>query len=280
MSRVCSRLYPLLLIVCCLLPASARAVESPDGKRMTVYGLFRQSAQGGILLESPEEPGVVYLPFDATAIMSDVLNIQVQVRGELRDTFTRDGKTVRVLAVTDIKPMTAEYGSTRVIDQAAFGLPGADTVQIRVYHDATCYLYDRYAVLERQAPGFVGHALRVLARHPDNDPAAACENLQGEPLFTIDHAADYTFAGLSGETLLLQKGLPQQVHGLMAVNLAQARQILDTVVVPGETITGHVLGYRQQVQAPCPAGKIAARPMTLNFVTGRSRDIGKTVCWP
>lgn len=280
MSRVFSRLHLFLVFVCCLVPVSAPAVEIPVGTAMTVYGVFHQSPQGGIVLECPQEPGVVYLPFDATAIMSDVLNIQVQVRGEIRDSFMRDGKTIRVLAVTDITPLRAEYGATRVIDQAAIGLPGADAAQIHLYHDATCYLYGRYAVLERLAPGFVGHSLRVLARQPDDDPDAVCEGLQGAHLFTVDHATDDTFAGLSGDTLLLQKGLPQQVHGLMAINLVKARQTLDAVVLPGETITGHILSYRQKAQTRCPAGKIAARPMTLNFTTGRIRDIGKIVCWP
>lgn len=279
MSRVRFPVCSLLVLVCCLLPAVALAFDIPVGTRLTIYGLFHQTPQGGILLSCPQEPDIVYLPFDPSAIMSDVFDIQVQVRGTLQATFQRDGKTVRVLSVTHITPLRSDYGETHVIDHAAFGLPGADAPQIRISHDATCYLYERYAVLERQAPGFNGHVLHILARNPGDDPAAECANFQGTPLFSIDHAADYTFAGLSGNTLLLQKGLPQQLHGLMAVNLAQARQTLDAVVVPGEAIAGDVLNYRQQAHAQCPTGQIAVRPMTLDFATGRIRDIGRPVCW-
>jgi hypothetical protein len=247
--------------------------------------MFQQRPEGGIVLTCPQEPDVVYMPFDSGSIMGDVLHIQVQVRGEIRDSFVKNGKTVRILAVSAIKPLTAEYGATRVTSQTSFGLPGADATTIHAYLNKTCYLYARYAVLELQSAFADGHVLRVLARDPQDDPSAVCENLQGKHLFEIPNGGDFTFAGLSGDTLFVQNGPPKAVHGLMAVNVARQRQTLNAVVVPGTTIAGRTLRYKETAanrtgKSSCPAGKVAARPMTLDLVTGRTSTVGKAGCWP
>jgi hypothetical protein len=271
-------LMPVMLLLgswLCPLPALA----DTEAKPITVYGLFHQTSQGGIVLNCPQEPDVVFLPFDSGAIMRDVLDIQVQVRGEIRDSFVRDGKTVKVLAISAITPMKAEYGATTVTSQTAYGLPGTDPVQIHAYPDRTCYLYDRYAVLERLANYSDGHGLAVLARNAGDNPAAVCETLEGTPLFTIPNGGDFTFAGLTGDTLLVQNGSPKAVHGLMAVNLSQQKQTLNATVVPGSAVTGRTLRYGQTVAGSCPNGATAARPMALDLVTGHGKDIGKTSCW-
>jgi hypothetical protein len=270
-------LVAVFLIGCWLWPLPA--VSGTDADQVTLYGVFQRSPQGGIVLACPQEPGVVYLPFAAGAVMDNELGIQVQVRGEIRDSFVRDGTTVRVLAVSSIRPMREEYGSTRVTDVAAYGLPGTDAVQIHAYAETTCYLYDRYAVLERQADVPDGHSLRVLQRGPGDNPAAVCESLQGRPLFEIPNGGDFSFAGLSGETLFVQNGPPQAVHGLMAVNLAQQKQTLNTTVIPGSAVAGRVLRYQQTVPGACPAGAIAARPMAFDLATGRTTETGKASCW-
>lgn len=274
------RAFPILAFLCgCWLWPLATLGTADAADQVTIYGVFRQSPQGGILLTCPQEPGVVYLPFDPGAIMGDVRDIQVQVRGEVRDSFQRDGKTVKILAVSAITPMKAEYGATTVTQQASFGLPGTDPVEVHAYPDKTCYLYARYAVQEKLAPYSDGHLLRVLTRNAADNPAAVCEDLQGTPLFAIPNGGDFRFAGLTGDTLLIENGPAQAVHGLMAVNLAQEKQTLDATVVPGSAVLGRTLHYRQKVAGNCPDGATATRPMTLDLITGHAKDVGKMRCW-
>lgn len=273
-----SRLVPLLF-ACWLWPLAVSTAAWAADRTLTLYGVFHQTSEGSIVFHCPQQPEVVYLPFDPGSIMGDVLDIQVQVRGEIRDSFQRDGKTVHILAVSAIKPLTAEYGATTVTRHARFGLPGADAADIHAYSDKTCYLYARYAVLERLAPYSDGHSLRVLARNASDDPSAVCEDLQGTPLFAIPNGGDFHFAGLAGDTLLVQNGPPKAIHGLMAVNLARKKQTLEAVVAPGSAVVGRSLRYDRKVAGTCPDGGIAIRPMTLDLVTGRVKDVGKTRCW-
>lgn len=266
----------LLLVFWSLLLTSLTAVASD---RVTLYGMLHQTDQGGIVLECPQEPGVVYVPFDPTSIMADTLDIEVQVRGETRDSFMRQGKTFRILAVTDVKPLRAEYGSTTVTANEAFGLPGTDRAQVHAYFNKTCYLYERYAVLVRLPVGYVGHALLVLNRNPGDAPDAICEALQGSPLYELDDN-QAAFAGLAADTLFFTIGRTQEPHTLVAVNLARQQQVLNASVVPGAAVAGQTLRYRQQVGTTCPEGKTAARPMALDLVTGRAKNLGKATCWP
>ena len=266
-----------LLCLFLTLPLAQSAALASDS--VTVYGVLRQSDQGGIVLECPQEPGVIYLPFNPHTILADLLNIEVQVRGEIRDTFMRQNTTVRILAVSDIKPLRAEYGSTTIIDQAAIGLPGTQPAEIHNYFNRVCYLYDRYAVLTRQPTNYAGHALRVLVRNPGDAPDAVCENLEGTPLYELDND-QAGFAGLSGDTLFVAIGQPRVPYTLVAINLARQQQTLNALVVPDANVAGQTLHYRQQVQAACPADKIAVRPMALDLVTGRGKELGKATCWP
>lgn len=281
MHRVCALVCGVLCLGWCLgvaAPAWSGAAET------AVYGVLRQSPQGGIELVPPEEPHVVYIPFDPGSIMSDWIGLQVQMRGVVRDSFSRDGTTYRVLAVSQVRPLTAEYGNTTVTDHAAYGLPGTDPVQIHAYFNKACYLYARYAVLERQSSDADGHSLRVLERQPQDDPAAVCEHLQGTPLFKIPNGGDYTFVGLSGDVLFVRNGSASDMHGLMAANLAQQRQILNATVVPGAHVDGHTLHYRQVLSTGsgprCPSGKTAVQGMVLDLTSGMTRHEGKTTCWP
>ena len=282
MNRIRAAFLPLACLVwCLLLPAPARA----DTGEITVYGVLQQSPQGGIELLCAEEPDVVYVPFDPGAIMSDLIGLQIQARGVVRDTFVRNGKTIRVLAVSHLRPLTAEYGSTTVTAQASYGLPGTDPVQIHAYHNKTCYLYARYAVLERLSDDADGHSLRILARQPGDAPAAVCEHLEGTPLFKIPNGGDYAFAGLSGDVLFVRNGPAAAVHGLMAANLPRQQQLLEATVVPGAGVSGHTLRYQAVVLATeqkslCPEGKTAIRAMTLDLLAGKTRKIGKPTCWP
>lgn len=269
------RVHPLhLLWIWLLTCASAAASDS-----VTLYGELRQTDDGGIVLHCPQEPGVVYLPFNPNIILRDLLNIQVQVRGEIRDSFQRDNTTMRILAVDSVKPMRAEYGDTTVLSRAAIGLPGTEPAEIHNYFNRACYLYDRYAVLTRQPTGYAGHALRVLVREPGDAPDAVCENLEGRPLYELDDP-QAGFAGLSGDTLFIAIGQPQVPYTLVAINLARQQQMLNAQVVPDATVAGKTLRYHQQVNVACPQGKIAVRPMTLDLVTGRGKEIGKVGCWP
>jgi hypothetical protein len=285
MRRIIPPFIALCFFLCCLWPGPLPAASDAPAKLTTVYGMLRQSPEGGIVFVSSQEPDVVYLPFDPGAIMGSLLNIEVRLRGEIRDSFTRQGKTYRVVAVADIEPMKDEYGNTAITENASFGLPGSDPVQIHAYHGKTCYLYAHYAVLEILAMNSDGHALRVMTRTAADAPAAVCEDLEGMPLFEIPDGGDFSFAGLSGDTLFIQNGAPSQIHGLMAVNLATKTQTLDATVPPGATVSKGVLRYQQKmadggVKKVCPAGQTATRPMVLDMKTGKSREVGKTVCWP
>jgi len=219
MHRAVPSFFVFCVLMCALsLVYPVAAIAEPETKKTVLYGMFRQSPEGGVEFVSPQEPDVVYVPLDAASIMADVLNIQVQVRGEIRESFARQGKTTRILAVEDIRPMTAEYGATRIEKDKAVGLPGADPAEVHAYHDKTCAAYDRYAVVETLADYSDGHTLRLLARTAADAPAAVCGNLQGTPLFEIPNGGDFAFAGISGDTLFVQNGPTDAVHGLMAVN--------------------------------------------------------------
>ena len=265
--------------VCCAIPN-----EEGEGAKKTLYGMFRQTRQGGIEFVSPQEPEVVYLPFDAASILDNFLNIQVEVHGEIRDSFQRNGKTVRILAVADIHPLTAEYGATRITKSAAVGLPGTASAEVHSYQNMTCFLYDRYAVLETPADYTDGHTLRLLARTEADAPAAVCENRQGRPLFEIPNGGDFTFAGMAGDTLFVVNGPADATHGLMAVNVATKKQTLDATVTPGTALAKGSLSYKEVLPAgrapSCPAGKTAVRPMALDLASGKATPAGKPACWP
>jgi len=285
MYRILSPILALCFLSGCLWGDPALAASDPETNLTTLYGMFRQSPGGGIVFTSPQEPDVVYLPFDPGAIMGDVLNIEVRLRGTIRDTFTRQGKSYRVVAVVDVKPMTAEYGATTITDKASFGLPGTDAVQIHAYHDRACYLYARYAVLEKISTTSDGHSLRVLSRTAADAPDAVCENLEGTPLFEIPNGGDFAFAGLTGDTLFVQNGQPEKLHGLMSVNLTTRQQTLNATVTPGAALRKGVLHYRQLVPAgttkkACPAGGNVTRAMLFDLKSGISRQAGKIACWP
>lgn len=284
MHRFFFPLLAILFLACCLPDDSALAASDTEARKMTFYGMFRQTPEGGIVFINAQEPDIVYLPFDPGTIMSDVLDIKVQVQGEIRDSFTRQGKNYRILAVADIRPMTAEYGATTIDAGQRFGLPGADPAQVHAYHNKSCYLYEHYAVIETLAAYTDGHTLRVLAHAATDAPDAVCETLEGTPLFEIPNGGDFAFAGLSGDTLFVQNGPPEAVHGLMAVNLAAQQQTLNTTVVPGTTIDKGALRYREKLpeaaaKKACPATKAALQDRTLDLKTGKSRDVGKVICW-
>ncbi|EHJ49578.1 hypothetical protein DFW101_3582 [Solidesulfovibrio carbinoliphilus subsp. oakridgensis] len=285
MHRLLFPILALCVLACAATGDPALAASEQDPRKVTLYGMFHQTPEGGIVFNNAEEPDAVYLPFDPGSIMGEVVNIQVQVQGEIRDSFTRQGKNYRILAVSDIRPMTAEYGSTTIEQGQRFGLPGADAGQIHAYHDKTCYLYDRYAVLETLASYSDGHTLRVLAHAPGDSKDAVCENLEGRPLFEILNGGDFSFAGLSGDTLFVRNGPADAIHGLMAVNLATQKQTLDATVVPGSSLDKGTLRYSELLgphaaQKFCPAGQTAIMPMALDLKTGTPRDAGKPVCRP
>lgn len=283
MRRPLFRILALVLLSLALGAEPIQAASESDALKKTLYGMFRQTAEGAINFIDAQEAGVVYIPFDAKAIMSDVLNIEVQVQGSIVESFTRNGASYRIIAVDSIKPMTAEYGATTVTAGQHPGLPGTDAAQVHAYHNKTCYLYDRYAVLDRLAAYSDGHDLRVMARTAADAPAAVCESLEGTPLFEIPNGGDFTFAGLSGDTMFIQNGPPDAVHGLMAVNLAAQKQTLDANVVPGASVAKGVLRYPEIVAAGkdkpiCPAGKTAVREMTLELKSGKRAAAGKVAC--
>lgn len=276
-------LLPLVVAFLVLGSAPATAATDADTAKKTLYGMFRQAADGALNFIDAQEPGVIYIPFDATAIMSDDLNIKVQVQGSVVESFTRGGTTYRILAVKSIKPLTSEYGATTITPGQHPGLPGTEAATVHAYANKTCVLYDRYAVLEHATAYANGASLRVLARTPGDNPDAVCEALEGRPVFKISNGDDFTFAGLSGDTLFVQNGQADAVHGLMAVNLVSQKQILNATVIPGATVAGGVLRYTEQVAAgktklTCPAGKTAVRDMRLVLQTGRTEAVGKVVC--
>ena len=286
MFRILSPLAIFAFVLCSLTMATADPAEAgSETRKTTVYGMFRQSAQGGIELISPQEPGVVYVPFDTGSIMGSVVGIKVRVVGVVRDIVDRQGVSYRILAVNDITPMTAEYGATTITRGQLVGLPGTDAAEVHAYHNKTCYFFPRYAVVETLASYSDGHTLRVAAHTGADSPDAVCELAQGRPLFEIPNGGDFAFAGLTGDTLLVQNGAPKEIHGLMAVNLAAGKQTLDATVAPGATVAKGRLLYTEKRpetgrKAACPAGKTAVRPMALELKTGKSVAAGKETCWP
>lgn len=282
MGRYFTPLVAIWMLVCCWGVTVAEAAEGQD-TRTAFYGMFKQAPEGGIIFTNPQEPDVVYLPFDPRGVM-DNLNIWVAVRGSIKDTFTRQGKTVHVLVVDAIKPMTAEYGPTTVAKDTVVGLPGCDAAEVHTYPDHTCALYDRYAILTRPAPYASGQDIRVRARKAGDLPAALCENLEGKPLFEIPDGGDYVFAGLAGDTLLVRNGPADAIHGLMGVDLSGPRQTLDVTVAPGERVDHAILHYLERAAhaggKACPAGKTAVRPMRFDLRSGKARPDGTMRCWP
>ena len=284
MRRMVTRFMALAFVlgVCLALPGVGETQE--ETRKTTVYGMLRQTPQGGIELTSAQEPGVVYVPFDPGSIMDSLLDIKVRVRGVVREIVARNGVTYKVLAVDDVTPMTAEYGATTIERGQAAGLPGTDLAEVHAYHDRTCYFYPRYAVVETLASYSAGHVLKVSAHTAADSPDAVCELAQGRPLFEIPNGGDFAFAGLSGDTLFIANGSADAVHGLMAVNLATQKQTLDTTVTPGAKVAAGRLDYAEKIESgrkpACPAGKTAARPMRLDLKTGKTAPAGKDSCWP
>ena len=284
MRRMVTRFMALAfaLGVCLALPGVGEAQE--ETRKTTVYGMLRQTTQGGIELTSAQEPGVVYVPFDPGSIMDSLLNIKVRVRGVVREIVARNGVTYKVLAVDDVTPMTAEYGATTIERGKAAGLPGTDLAEVHAYHDRTCYFYPRYAVVETLASYSDGHVLKVAAHTAADSPDAVCELAQGRPLFEIPNGGDFAFAGLSGDTLFVANGSAEALHGLMAVNLAAEKQTLDSTVIPGAKVAAGRLDYAEKIESgrkpACPAGKTAVRPMRLDLKTGKAAPAGKDSCWP
>ena len=285
MHRVFSPLVTLALLLGWLLAAPALAEAQDETRKTTVYGMLHQSAQGGIELTSPQEPGVVYVPFDRGSIMGTMLDIKVRVRGVVRESVVRQGKTYKVLAVDDVTPMTAEYGATTIERGKAVGLPGTDPAEVHAYYNKTCYFFPRYAVVETLANYTDGHTLRVLAHTAADSPDAVCEMQQGTPLFEIPNGGDFAFDGLAGDTLFVQNGRSDAIHGLMAVNLAGQKQTLDATVAPGAHVEKGKLLYAETLpdtgrKSACPAGRNAVRPMALELKSGKSAAVGKETCWP
>lgn len=285
MFRILSPLVTLAFALCCLMGAADPAEAGSETRKTTVYGMFRQSAQGGIELTSPQEPGVVYVPFDTGAIMGEVVGIKVRVVGVVRDIVDRQGVSYRILAVDDITPLTAEYGATAITRGQSVGLPGTDAAEVHAYHNKTCYFFPRYAVVETIASYSDGHTLRVAAHSASDSPDAVCELKQGSPLFEIPNGGDFAFAGLSGDTLFVRNGQPKEIHGLLAVNLATEKQTMDATVVPGASVAKGRLNYAEARpetggKSACPAGKTATRPMALDLKSGKAVATGKETCWP
>lgn len=285
MRRMFTRLLALAfaLGVCIALPEAGQAQEEP--RKITIYGMLRQSAQGGVELVSAQEPGVVYVPFDPGSIMGDMLNIKVRVRGTVRESVARGGTTYKVLAVDEVAPLTAEYGATVIERDKAAGLPGTERAEVHAYHDRTCYFYARYAVVESLAGYSDGHVLRVAAHTAQDSPDAVCELAQGRPVFEIPNGGDFAFAGLAGDTLFVTNGPADGLHGLMAVNLATQKQTLDATVVPGAAVAASGnLEYAEKIASgrkpSCAAGKTAVRPMRLDLKNGKASPAGKERCWP
>ncbi|WP_300160336.1 hypothetical protein [Solidesulfovibrio sp.] len=276
------KLLPLVLLSLLLAADPSPAASEQDSRKTTLYGMFHRTPESGIIFENPQEPDVVYLPFDAKTIMGDSLDIKVQVQGSVVDSFARNGKTYRVLTVDSVRPMAAEYGATTIADGARAGLPGTDAAEVHDYRNRQCYLYPRYAVLDRQAAYSDGHNLRVVARTGADNPDAVCENLEGRPLFEIPNGGDFAYAGLSGDTLFIRNGRADAVHGLMAVDLAREKQTLDATVAPGASVASGVLRYVEVEPATakpaCPAGKTALRDMRLDLRTGKATAAGKVTC--
>jgi hypothetical protein len=285
MRRAPAHFLMLCFIFCCFWTVSGMAAADQIGNAVTIYGTFRQSPQGAMELYCLEEPDVVYLPFDTGAIMSDYLNIKVSVKGEIRDSFVREGKKYRIISIDEIKPMVAEYGETTIEKGKRVGLPGSDPAEVHAYHNKTCYLYDHYAVLENLFANYDGHSLRVRIRSAADAPDAICEDLEGKPLFEIPNGGDFIYAGLAGDTLFVQNGSPTAIHGMIAVNLATEKQTLDATVTPDATVEKGSLHYQEKLpdnaaKKVCPVGKTAMRPMIMDLKTGKSRQAGKIVCWP
>lgn len=280
MRRLHCTLLTLTLFVSGLCCAPALAVAAQEAGKKTLYGMFKQTPEGSIIFLDPQETGVVYLPFDSSASMSGSLDIQVQVQGEIRDSFNRNGKTYRVLTVSSIHPLTAEYGSTTAQSGRHVGLPGTETADVHTYQNKTCYVYDRYAVLETLADYSNGHTLRVVSRTAADNPSAVCENLQGTPLFEIPNGGEFTFAGLSGDTLFVENGKPSALHGLMAVNLARQKQTLDATVLPGAAVSKGTLHYTEKFNAlkSCPAGTTPMHKMSLDLAAGKTQSLGSGFC--
>jgi hypothetical protein len=284
MRRMFSPVMALLFLFGCLLGQAQLAQAQDETKKISVYGMLRQSPQGGIELVSAQEPGVVYVPFDRGSIMGTMLDIKVRVRGVVRDIEVRGGTTYKVLAVDEVTPLTAEYGATVIERDQAAGLPGTDAAEVHRYHDRTCYFYPRYAVVESLAGYSDGHVLRVSGHTAADSPDAVCELAQGTPLFEIPNGGDFAFAGLSGDTLLVTNGATNALHGLMAVNLAVQKQTLDATVAPGERLEKGQLVYAEKLpegrKSSCAAGKTAMRTMRLDLKTGKASPAGKDICWP
>lgn len=284
MCRMFTRFMALAFVlgVCLALPEAGEAQE--ETRKTTVYGMLRQTPQGGIELTSAQEPGVVYVPFDRGSIMNSLLDIKVRVTGVVREIVARNGIAYKVLAVDEVTPMTAEYGATTIERGKAAGLPGTDLAEVHAYHDRTCYFYPRYAVVESLAGYSDGHVLKVSAHTAADSPDAVCELAQGRPLFEIPNGGDFAFAGLSGDTLFVANGAADALHGLMAVNLAAQKQTLDATVTPGAKVASGSLAYEEKIESgrkpACAAGKTAVRPMRLDLKTGKAAPAGKDSCWP
>ncbi len=102
--------------------AAGPAASEPEGTKKTLYGMFRQSAEGGINFIDPRNPTSSTFrsmpkPYERRP--------EHQGAGARRvvESFSRNGKNYRLITVDSVKPMTAEYGATTIAPGQHPGLP-------------------------------------------------------------------------------------------------------------------------------------------------------------
>ncbi len=195
------------------------AAPAPAAKRVELYGVFNKSAQGAVTFTAYHEPDVIYDPLTVSADPTDYIGILVKITGLVTDSFIRGDRVIKTLNLEKITPMDQEYGNTRVFTAPFYGTPGSDPVEIHIYEQHTCFLYDNYAVQQTISDYSEGMNLAVIPRSPSDDPAALCENMKAAPYMLIPNEGADHFYGLSGDRLFVDDGEGPPPHALVVYDL-------------------------------------------------------------
>jgi len=148
----------------------------------------------------------------------------------------------------------------------------------------TCYLSERYIVVERQELDAVGSDFFIRRRETDRCDA---DSLPGDYVLR-DEWASY-FAGLQGDVLLLDSGTGPDLRSLVLFDLASRERLAEMSYVelipgPDSAVVGLWDGFYLDEPAPgcaAPPGGLIPGVDSLFFVdvrSGRKEFSGRTRC--
>lgn len=211
------------------LQSKAPASQKQEGEKavkggVTLVGKFSEPKPGGVVFTPDNEKNTVYVPMGAKTNPTDYLNIYVRIKAEVTDEFIKDGRTVKLMQINSIEPMTGEYGDTRTTRSRSFGVRGSAPVEITKYPDHTCYKYKLFIVHEKPHAYSQGNDIMVTPLSKGEDPVSLCESFKDRPHMLLENKGANHFYGMAGPWLFINDGTGADPHALIIVNMAEQKE--------------------------------------------------------